>query len=658
MCSEPHDTRRQPTLDEHVNISENSQASTLDISRSNDLEVESDDTGFSTKSSDAANPQKSTMFRVTTACILVPTSEGGAKEPDNAELISDAYVYIYANKHGETDTNRLVLLSVLFFLKKAMKELKVLCKEVSRSGCGTFKTMKRYREKERACIREYSQIPKDIAQVMRHLPTSRQVEEAWNSAVGDIGSMNSKSYNVKASDVCQKYWDAGHYGIYCALEITRMIDGEIDTDPNNVARFIQSRQEFLMQCVTILGKYDFKTRSTRSMLRSQLFLPKTLLQIPAILEEVHKDNRRDCLGRSAPFICHDAEVHTAWLDANLGDVDVIGRSVWYLASVRHDTALLDQLLNKHPTPWCIRGSSLDPGGLIHAAASKGYTAIFQSLQMAFPDEFRARVGAIKDERGLNCLHVAAREGHTNTVEYLCQNFPAQFVSHRKCAEGRTALLIAAMGGHVDVMSCLIGASEKDCVSDARDFDYRSAFWWAAWSGSVEGLKLLETRRKQHFPRGVDERDVHGNTPFAISIINSNFGAARYILSLNTSKKVCVDVNRDNMASQTPLDHANMEWDMRGFLDKELEANDKELEAFIAYLRTQGALTYDEMQKQEMWSEGEQEEDSECECGQDQFREEEPIDTESEDWMDVKSNFDSYFAQASRFNVSPWSDLTY
>jgi hypothetical protein len=65
-----------------------------------------------------------------------------------------------------------------------------------------------------------------------------------------------------------------------------------------------------------------------------------------------------------------------------------------------------------------------------------------------------------------------------------------------------------------------------------------------------------------------------------------------------------------------------------------------------------------MQKQEMWSEGEQEEDSECECGQDQFREEEPIDTESEDWMDVKSNFDSYFAQASRFNVSPWSDLTY
>jgi ankyrin repeat protein len=563
-------------------------------------------------------------------------------------------MYACMRSKTQTDPNRLVLTNVISFLGMAVEEIEALSKEVSESGGGAYDTMERYRERKKVCLEIYSQVHRDISRAIADFP--HPAIEACNLVSRDAFSKDPLSFDIFAVSP----EEIEHRGGCCALDDMINLDTEclleLVPSPQSVSQFIQCRKEFLKQCVTISNKYKFKSSHTCSILRSQLFLPKMLLQIPEILNEVRNDKRRDCLGRSAWCMGHDAGLRTQWPETNLGDVDVIGRSVWYLACASNDSALLDQLLSRHPTPWRIQGSSLYPSRLIHAAASKGYTAIFQSLRMAFPDDFRARIGAIVDERDLNCLHVAAKAGNRSTVEYLCQHLPAQFVNRRKCTDDRTALHLAAMGGRVEVMDCLIEASRKDRFSDARDSDYRSAFWWAAWNGSVEALRLLKTQWTRHSTAGVDDRDVHGNTPFAISIINSNFDAARYLLSLNTSKKVRVDVNRDNMASQTPLDHANNEWDARGCFDdeKELDEDDKELETFIAFLKTHGALTYDEMQEQEMWSDGEEEEDSEGEYDQEEdeeLREDEPIDMGSEDLMDVKFDFDSYFAQVSMLNIS-------
>jgi ankyrin repeat protein len=563
-------------------------------------------------------------------------------------------MYACTRSKAQTDPNRLVLTNVLSFLGMAVREIEALSKEVLESGGGAYDTMERYRERKKECLEIYAQVHKDISQAIAEF--THPAIEACNLVSRDACWTDPLSFDIFDVGPEVKWHREGCCALEDMIRLEKVCLLELVPSSQSISEFIQCRKEFLIRCVTISNKYKFKSSHTRHILRSQLFLPKTLLQIPDILNEVRKDKRRDCLGRSAWCMGHDAGLRTQWPETNLGDVDVIGRSVWYLACTSHDSALLDQLLSRHPTPWRIQGSSLYPSRLIYAAASKGYTAILQSLRTAFPDDFCARIGAIVDERDLNCLHVAAEAGNRSTVEYLCQHLPAQFVNRRKCTGDRTALHLAALGGRVEVMDCLIEASKKDRFSDARDSDYRSAFWWAAWNGSVETLKLLETQWTRHSTAGVDDRDVHGNTPFAISIINSNFDAARYLLSLNTTKKVRVDINRDNMASQTPLDHANNEWDARGCFDdeKEIDEDDKELETFIAFLKTHGALTYDEMQEQEECSDGGEEEDSEGEYDQEEdeeLREDESIDVGSEDLMDVNFDFDSYFAQVSMLNIS-------
>jgi ankyrin repeat protein len=624
--------------------------------------IQRDGTGSGTKQNGITNLAKLNTIPATTTHDIISISEVGTGQTENAELIRDVYVSVYTLKCARlTCIPRFALFSVHFFLDLAKKELQAQNKELSISIAGTSEAMKRYREREKICFENYVEIYKDITPYNKSMlgmnRMARPVRDTFQSVRSDIDLLTSRvchfhdTWNV----LQQKYWEAGHHGVICVLETIRLLKFKPYTSPESASRFIQSRREFLRQCVTISNRYDFKSSHTHSILRSQIFLPKELLRLPTIWDEVRKDKRRDLLGRSAWCMGHDAGLRARWPDAYLGDVDLVGRSVWYLACTRNDAALLDQLLDTHPTPWRIEGSSLCPSGLIHAAALKGYTAIFKTLQRTFPYSFRESIIAITDEKGLNCLHVAARTGHQSTVEYLCQHLTAQFVNRRRCKEGRTALHLAAMGGHVEVMDCLMRASEEDHFSNPGDSKYRSVFWWAAWAGSVDALKLFEARCKQNSTAGVDDRDVLGNTPFAIAIINSNFDAARYLLSLNTSKNVRVDVNRVNVDCQAPLDHLNEEWDARGCDDKELKEDDRELEDIIALLKAHGALTYDEMQEQEMQSdeeeeeEEEEEEDTESEFDKEEAEdliEDEQMDVDSEEMMAVEFDFDSFFAQVS------------
>jgi hypothetical protein len=128
------------------------------------------------------------------------------------------------------------------------------------------------------------------------------------------------------------------------------------------------------------------------------------------------------------------------------------------------------------------------------------------------------------------------------------------------------------------------------------------------------------------------------------------GILRLPLSLNTSKNVRVDVNRGNVDCQVPLDHLNEEWDARGCDDKELKEDDRELEDIIALLKAHGALTYDEMQEQEMRSDEEEEkEDTESESDEEEAEdliEDEQMDVDSEEMIAVEFDFDSFFAQVS------------
>ncbi|KAH6644233.1 ankyrin repeat-containing domain protein [Boeremia exigua] len=535
------------------------------------------------------------------------------------------------SEEDEVIRDAIALAGVTYILEIVVKELERLGDEYSElSSITKAQTKARFE----LCSKNYMLIKEDIEQKITDLP----------STVEDIVHTTRDSCYLETLDGDGSFGQGEHlYGIVMVC----MIDCKTAFCPSAVAPLMQDRKGFLQRCVNISGKYKFGSSQTHSILRTSLFLPSELLQIPAVWNRVRHDTRTDCLGRSVWCMAHDAGVRMPWPVEHLGDVDLLGRSAWYLACARQDTTLLDQLLAHLPVARHIPGSNYPPKDVIRAAASYGYTAVFQSLYEEDSERFCARIGAVVDERGLNSLHIAVKKGHRSTVEFLCQHLPSHFVNRRGCKEQRTALHYAAMYGHEEVVPSLIDAISKDRTSDPRDSDYRSAFWWAAWAGSVEVLKLLQQHWSRLTTAGINDRDVQGHTPLTTSIINNNgsLDVARYLLSLNSPTKLRIDINRQNdMASQTPLDIA-YETLNSGDCDEDT------MTAFIKTLVAQGALTYQEIEEREMWDE-EVLSGSECssEVDDDEMRHEQ-MDDEMGDLMDVVFDFDLFFAQ-NPFDHSP------
>ncbi|AZL14968.1 ankyrin repeat domain-containing protein [Rickettsiales endosymbiont of Stachyamoeba lipophora] len=119
---------------------------------------------------------------------------------------------------------------------------------------------------------------------------------------------------------------------------------------------------------------------------------------------------------------------------------------------------------------------------LHMAAENGHTETVQVLAQ----ELGADVNFINEFSYQTALHYAAERGHTETVRVLVQELGANVMDKDK--DGKTALHYAAERGHTETIRVLVqelGANVMD-----KDEDGKTALHYAAEHGRTETVRVL------------------------------------------------------------------------------------------------------------------------------------------------------------------------
>lgn len=161
-----------------------------------------------------------------------------------------------------------------------------------------------------------------------------------------------------------------------------------------------------------------------------------------------------------------------------------------------------------------------------------------------------------DHRGASLLHWACGRGHWEAAELLLPYCSVETIVQR---DGATVLHWAAsgvssrefgIGGHVRVCEHLLERVGHDGLS-VRDYvnrltlDGNSALMWAAWSGTLDAVKLLVRNRAD-----TQVRNRNGCTVAHWAASGGSLEVCQYLA--NTAK---VDFRVQNDNGNTPLSHA-------------------------------------------------------------------------------------------------------
>ncbi len=133
---------------------------------------------------------------------------------------------------------------------------------------------------------------------------------------------------------------------------------------------------------------------------------------------------------------------------------------------------------------------------------------------------------------LTALHYAARYGHLQLVKYLVGL--NKFDLETQSINGRTPLVWACDGGHIEVVKFLL---EKDAKIDVRDQDGISPLLRAAGKGQLEMVKVLE--------KYCDVRLEVCNeklTALHYAACNGHLGVVEYLVGLNNFNLEAQDID--------------------------------------------------------------------------------------------------------------------
>jgi hypothetical protein len=206
-----------------------------------------------------------------------------------------------------------------------------------------------------------------------------------------VGSPRDPTYTTTYLNHASYYARLGHHGIACVLKMYEVM-AHPHSGPSEAPHLIEYRKIFLQDwtrtCLKLgLDKDQFVLELQDTgfhITDSQLFVPKAILQVPAVLEEVRRDGRADCLGRPLSFIEHDAGLPWSSLDTEITQRDVLGRTHAHMACFDND---------RSPDTWsspvvsafrvCTWGSDLRCSFLglsfFHLACIRGHTDRFKKL---------------------------------------------------------------------------------------------------------------------------------------------------------------------------------------------------------------------------------------------------------------------------------------
>lgn len=94
-------------------------------------------------------------------------------------------------------------------------------------------------------------------------------------------------------------------------------------------------------------------------------------------------------------------------------------------------------------------------------------------------------GDVVDEEGVSALMMAASEGGAEACEVLLKG--GALVNHAERLNGRTALMFAAQGNHLEAVKTLLAAKADTTKVDSEG---NTALHWAAVAGGLETARLL------------------------------------------------------------------------------------------------------------------------------------------------------------------------
>ena len=189
----------------------------------------------------------------------------------------------------------------------------------------------------------------------------------------------------------------------------------------------------------------------------------------------------------------------------------------------------------------------------------------------------------RDVRDISLLHWAAGSGQVEALGRLIQALPGgieEAVKLKADRDGASILHWAAAGaeskafgcgGHIEVCKFLMencgGASVQRQVVNALTKDGNSVLMWAAWSGTLDVVKLMVRHRADPF-----QKNRNGCSVAHWSASGGNLEVCKYLY--NTLN---IDFTEGNNAGNTPLSHAVAygRTDVVRWLKDDLKVDDEE-----------------------------------------------------------------------------------
>ncbi|KAL2286025.1 hypothetical protein FJTKL_07270 [Diaporthe vaccinii] len=263
-------------------------------------------------------------------------------------------------------------------------------------------------------------------------------------------------------------------------------------------------------------------------------------------------NMTDSQGNTALYLSEDINVVglllEKGLDANIQNVD--GNTALHCALERRCEELAQLLL----TSTNLDGDMVNKKGeqFIHIAAAKWDIATFKTLA-ATPLNRNINMPA---GNGETVLHVAARMGNIDVVEYLLST--SRIAVNAQDEKGRTALHLACEKGHVDVVKDLISAPL--IYVNTRDERRQTPLHLACQKGHLDVVRVL--LGNVHID--AEPGDVHGWTPLHFATCSESASGEPIVCELLRAR---IDVNRQvPVSGATALHFASLGGHFKMVLD--------------------------------------------------------------------------------------------